>query len=132
VILLDVGESIARNGTQDLEKTVQFVTKLAQQQILLNGGELGIVLFGTQGTNNELEQDGYSNVTVLSPIRRPTVPMLRKIEDITPERANADCISSHVMKSNQISHVLTVFPNGITVITFSEIFGYFPVCVFLK
>lgn len=55
--------------------------------------EVAIVLFGTQGTQNDLASGGgYSNITVLSPMGPPSVDMLLKLEEVSPGRAQADCM----------------------------------------
>lgn len=56
--------------------------------------ELALVLFGTDSTNNPLDQDGqYQNITVHRHLMLPDFELLEEIENqIHPESQQADCI----------------------------------------
>lgn len=56
--------------------------------------ELALVLFGTDSTKNQLDQDGqYQNITVHRHLMIPDFELLEEIENqIHPESQQADCI----------------------------------------
>lgn len=63
--------------------------------------EVAVILFGTQGTKNDLASTGgYQNITVLFPLDNPTVEMLMQIEEVTPGRAQADCMYSEIFSQS--------------------------------
>ena len=59
--------------------------------------ELGLVLFGTDSTDNQLDHDGqYQNITVHRKLMIPDFELLEEIEhQIHPQSQQADCIFSH-------------------------------------
>ena len=56
--------------------------------------ELAVVLFGTDSTKNQLDQDDqYQNITVHRHLMVPDFELLEEIENqIHPESQQADCI----------------------------------------
>lgn len=56
--------------------------------------EIALVLFGTDSTNNPLEQeDQYQNITIHRKLMMPDFELLEEIENqIHPENSQADCI----------------------------------------
>lgn len=53
--------------------------------------EVGLILFGTEDTKNDLAADGYNHVVVLRDIITPDVEFLRQVENIRPGGADGDC-----------------------------------------
>lgn len=90
-MVIDVGRSMgeaAHSEVTGLENAKKAVRLYIQQKLLFpRQDELGLVLCGTKGTNNQLNeaQDGFEHVTVFSQLESPTVKMLEKIEDIETE-----------------------------------------------
>ena len=64
-----------------------------------NKDELGLVLFGTETTNNQLDHDGqYQNITVHRKLMIPDFKLLEEIEhQIHPQSEQADCIFSQTI-----------------------------------
>lgn len=54
--------------------------------------EVGLILFGTQETKNDLAADGYSHVVVLRDLVTPDVDLLREVEKIRPGDCDGDCM----------------------------------------
>jgi ATP-dependent DNA helicase 2 subunit 2 len=103
VILLDVGLGMTKGkkSTELLEGAIKAVTLLVQQKILYSSkDELGLVLFGTNKTQNELAEggrEGYENINVMYNILPPNLQLLRDIESITPGDAEADFIAALIV-----------------------------------
>ncbi len=59
-----------------------------------NKDEVGLVLFGTDGTKNGLAKDGqYENITVHRHLMMPDFELLEEIEsELQPGGQQADCI----------------------------------------
>lgn len=95
VIILDVGigmtKTMGKSGPTYLEAAIKAINLLVQQKMLFGKhDEIGLVLFGTQETNNQLSADGYENISVVHSITTPDLDLLRLIEKIEPGNAEAD------------------------------------------
>eukprot|EP01102_Stenamoeba_stenopodia_P012456 TRINITY_DN3947_c0_g2_i1.p1 TRINITY_DN3947_c0_g2~~TRINITY_DN3947_c0_g2_i1.p1 ORF type:complete len:754 (+),score=228.50 TRINITY_DN3947_c0_g2_i1:208-2469(+) len=98
VIILDVGKTMCEGSSVRLEGAVKAVTLLVQQKLLFGPkDEIGVVLFGTKGTKNHLEADGYNNITTLRDIVIPDLALLKKIEEIKGEGARADFMDALIL-----------------------------------
>ena len=55
--------------------------------------EVGLVLFGTEGTANHLSDDGYEKITEARPVAPVNLDLIKHIKtDIKPGPQSADCI----------------------------------------
>ena len=65
-VLVDVGEGMVRGGRM-LRAASLLETLLKQKLLFAPSDEVAIVLFGTEETQNELNEQGgdYENITVL-------------------------------------------------------------------
>ncbi|KAM3607137.1 uncharacterized protein V6R79_002183 [Siganus canaliculatus] len=96
VLCMDVGFSMSNSypGEEspfDLAKKI--VQKYVQRQVFAETkDELALVLFGTDSTKNQLDQDGqYQNITVHRQLRMPDFELLEEIENqIHPQNQQAD------------------------------------------
>ncbi|TMW56844.1 hypothetical protein Poli38472_006854 [Pythium oligandrum] len=103
VVLLDAGASMCtplrerhdvkfkehKALTTRFDAAVAAVESLYQQKLFFKPkDEVGVVLFGTEETSNQLNEDQgedeYTNVTVLSDIDTPTLSVCEKLQTITP------------------------------------------------
>jgi ATP-dependent DNA helicase 2 subunit 2 len=107
VIILDVGLSMTKEkkSTELLEAAIKAAFLLVQQKLI--GGakdEIGLVLFGTHETRNELAEshEGYENITVLRNITTPDLELLRQIENITPGDRDGDFISALIVAMDML------------------------------
>jgi ATP-dependent DNA helicase 2 subunit 2 len=78
---------------------------------------VGLILFGTQETKNDLAGDGYSHVVVLRDVITPDVDLLTDIEKIRPGGSDGDCtywIMPHVERgmSNHVTAVVDALVVG--------------------
>lgn len=99
VIILDVGSTMSPGGnTTPLEGAVSAVNLFVQQKMLFKPkDEVGVVLFGTEETDNPLEDHGYENISVLRDIGTPDLDLLRDIEAIAPNKASGDFIDALIV-----------------------------------
>ncbi|KAL0478129.1 X-ray repair cross-complementing protein [Acrasis kona] len=92
VILLDVGKSMGLHSNevfQDCKKAVELMIKMKIRATPKD--ELGIVLVGSQNTENELnneDEDEYKNIQVLCPISNVSLDMSRELSEVTVEPNN--------------------------------------------
>nr|XP_058950192.1 X-ray repair cross-complementing protein 5-like [Pocillopora verrucosa] len=104
VIILDVGPSMCQalpGHSTSLEISVKAVNMIVQRKMFANTkDEFALVLFGTEGTSNQLnESDGeYENITVARRLGLPDLELLRFIHDqITPGNVETDFIDAIVV-----------------------------------
>lgn len=112
VLLLDIGFSMTKD-TEALRTCLKTATLLIQNEVtclpslpycldsllimqILYGSkqtEMALLLFGSSSTQNHLQDDGYKHISVLSEFLKPSVDMLKMIDNITPSigGSNADC-----------------------------------------
>lgn len=84
--------------TSGLEQAVKAVELLVQQKLMHpSRDELGLVLFGTRETHNQLSEDGYQHITVAREIMGADIDLLRYISTITPEGADGDFIDALIV-----------------------------------
>eukprot|EP01094_Clydonella_sp_ATCC50884_P012155 TRINITY_DN2207_c0_g1_i1.p1 TRINITY_DN2207_c0_g1~~TRINITY_DN2207_c0_g1_i1.p1 ORF type:complete len:785 (-),score=247.92 TRINITY_DN2207_c0_g1_i1:306-2513(-) len=104
VILLDVGASMTAGGTSRLEAAVKAVHMLVQQKILFKPkDDIGVVLFGSEETNNDLSSVGYQHVNVTRHLCVPDIGLLREIEQITPGGQSADFIDALIVAMDMLN-----------------------------
>lgn len=88
-----------------LEHALKVVTLLIQQKLLFQSKQdlMGLVLFGTDETNNRLSQDGfYEHITVVKELSKPDLEMIRFIDQINPEGAQGDFIDALIVALDMI------------------------------
>nr|QDO16475.1 ATP-dependent DNA helicase 2 subunit KU80 [Crypthecodinium cohnii] len=129
ILLIDVGDTMCRQkmsaGSELVSKAdvaMSLAKTLAQQKMLfLPRSELGIVFFGTTGTVNNLERDGYQNVTVAydGVLRSPDLPMVQYLMKHPDGGAASDAVNGLIvtldlliqrtrdMKCTRTIHLLT-------------------------
>ncbi|XP_076026110.1 X-ray repair cross-complementing protein 5-like [Genypterus blacodes] len=103
VLCMDVGFSMSNSApgeesTFDLAKKV--TQKFVQRQVFAETkDELALVLFGTDATDNPLNEDGdYQNITVHRHLTIPDFDLLEEIENqIHPESQQADWLDALVV-----------------------------------
>ncbi|XP_041663738.1 X-ray repair cross-complementing protein 5 [Cheilinus undulatus] len=103
VLCMDVGFSMSNSAPGeeshfDLAKKV--IQKFVQRQVFAETkDELALVLFGTDSTNNPLDQDDqYQNITVHRQLKIPDFELLEEIENqIHPENSQADWLDALVV-----------------------------------
>uniref|UniRef100_A0AAQ5YBN0 X-ray repair cross-complementing protein 5 n=1 Tax=Amphiprion ocellaris TaxID=80972 RepID=A0AAQ5YBN0_AMPOC len=106
---MDVGFSMSNSAPGEeppFELAKKVIQKFVQRQVFAETkDELALVLFGTDATNNPLDQDDqYQNITVHRHLMIPDFELLVEIENqIHPENQQADCILS---KCNRLNIVL--------------------------
>uniref|UniRef100_A0A8C1MB17 X-ray repair cross-complementing protein 5 n=1 Tax=Cyprinus carpio TaxID=7962 RepID=A0A8C1MB17_CYPCA len=98
VLCMDVGFSMSNSepGQEPpFEQAKKVIQKFVQRQVFAeNKDEVGLVLFGTDGTKNRLAKDGqYENITVHRHLMMPDFELLEEIEsELQPGGQQADCI----------------------------------------
>uniref|UniRef100_A0A8C5B6M9 X-ray repair cross-complementing protein 5 n=1 Tax=Gadus morhua TaxID=8049 RepID=A0A8C5B6M9_GADMO len=101
VLCMDVGSCMSSSDQEPpFEQAKKVVQKFVQRQVFAeNKDELGLVLFGTETTNNQLDHDGqYQNITVHRKLMIPDFKLLEEIEhQIHPQSEQADCIFSQTI-----------------------------------
>jgi len=129
ILLVDVGDSMCRQkmsaGSELVAKAdvaMSLAKTLAQQKMLfLPRSELGVVFFGTAGTVNNLERDGYEHVTVAYDgiLRSPDLPMVQYLMKHPDGGAASDAVNGLIvtldlliqrtrdMKCTRTIHLLT-------------------------
>uniref|UniRef100_A0A8D0EYU9 X-ray repair cross-complementing protein 5 n=1 Tax=Strix occidentalis caurina TaxID=311401 RepID=A0A8D0EYU9_STROC len=100
VLCLDVGftmSSSAPGEESSLKQAKKIMMKFVQRQVFAESkDEVAVVLFGTDGTRNDLASgDQYQNITVHRSLMLPDSDLLEDIQDvIKPGSEQADCILS--------------------------------------
>ncbi|KAF7653430.1 hypothetical protein LDENG_00083020 [Lucifuga dentata] len=103
VLCMDVGFSMSNSAPAEeppFELAKKIVQKFVQRQVFSETkDELALVLFGTDSTKNQLDQDGsYQNITVHRRLMMPDFELLEEIEhQIHPESQQADWLDALVV-----------------------------------
>ncbi|KAK0149506.1 X-ray repair cross-complementing protein 5 [Merluccius polli] len=108
---MDVGSSMSACPDQEtpFEQARKVVQKFVQRQVFAeNKDELGLVLFGTDATKNQLDHDGqYQNITVHRKLMIPDFELLEEIEhQIHPQSQQADWLDALVVSMDLIQKEL--------------------------
>ncbi|KAH8103255.1 SPOC domain-like protein [Phellopilus nigrolimitatus] len=104
MFLIDVSPSMAKLRRDssvemtNLQWSLQFVL-LKIQEMIYHGRkteQCGVVLFGTEGTDNIISNrsGGYDNVTEFIPIAQPNAATLAKIQALQPSTVNGDPVDA--------------------------------------
>lgn len=111
VLCLDVGPSMNTSldgGETALEKSITVARQITQQKMFAGSKDLlGLVLFGTADTDNELASDGegYDNITVAYRPAQPNVDFLRFLtSQVNPGGVSADFIDAIVVALDVLVH----------------------------
>ncbi|KAM9548730.1 X-ray repair cross-complementing protein 5 isoform 4-T4 [Guaruba guarouba] len=103
VLCLDVGftmSSSAPDEESSLEQAKKVMTKFVQRQVFAESkDEVAVVLFGTDGTRNDLaSRDQYQNITVHRSLMLPDFDLLEDIQDvIKPGSEQADFLDAIIV-----------------------------------
>ncbi|NXI50389.1 XRCC5 protein, partial [Chloroceryle aenea] len=103
VLCLDVGftmSSSAPGEESSLEQAKKIMTKFVQRQVFSESkDEVAVVLFGTDGTRNDLATgDQYQNITVHRSLMLPDFGLLEDIQDvIKPGSDQADFLDAIIV-----------------------------------
>uniref|UniRef100_A0A672QJR2 X-ray repair cross-complementing protein 5 n=1 Tax=Sinocyclocheilus grahami TaxID=75366 RepID=A0A672QJR2_SINGR len=103
VLCMDVGFSMSNSepGQEpSFEQAKKVIQKFVQRQVFAeNKDEVGLVLFGTDGTKNGLAKDGqYENITVHRHLMMPDFELLEEIEsELQPGGQQADWLDALVV-----------------------------------
>uniref|UniRef100_A0AAQ5XCT2 VWFA domain-containing protein n=1 Tax=Amphiprion ocellaris TaxID=80972 RepID=A0AAQ5XCT2_AMPOC len=103
VLCMDVGFSMSNSAPGEeppFELAKKVIQKFVQRQVFAETkDELALVLFGTDATNNPLDQDDqYQNITVHRHLMIPDFELLVEIENqIHPENQQADWLDALVV-----------------------------------
>ncbi|XP_041806017.1 X-ray repair cross-complementing protein 5 [Chelmon rostratus] len=103
VLCMDVGFSMSNSAPGEephFELAKKVIQKFVQRQVFAETkDELALVLFGTDSTKNQLDQDGqYQNITVHRHLMIPDFELLEEIENqIHPESQQADWMDALVV-----------------------------------
>uniref|UniRef100_A0A8C7LLL7 X-ray repair cross-complementing protein 5 n=1 Tax=Oncorhynchus mykiss TaxID=8022 RepID=A0A8C7LLL7_ONCMY len=98
VLCLDVGFSMSNSATGQeppFQQAKKVIQKFVQRQVFAeNKDELGLVLFGSDNTKNNLAKDDqYQNISVHRHLMIPNFELLEEIQnDVQPGSQQADCI----------------------------------------
>uniref|UniRef100_A0A8C5C3L5 X-ray repair cross-complementing protein 5 n=2 Tax=Gadus morhua TaxID=8049 RepID=A0A8C5C3L5_GADMO len=110
VLCMDVGSCMSSSDQEPpFEQAKKVVQKFVQRQVFAeNKDELGLVLFGTETTNNQLDHDGqYQNITVHRKLMIPDFKLLEEIEhQIHPQSEQADWLDALVVSMDLIQKEL--------------------------
>ncbi|NXE72628.1 XRCC5 protein, partial [Cochlearius cochlearius] len=103
VLCLDVGFTMSNSASGEessLEQAKKVMTKFVQRQVFAESkDEVAVVLFGTDGTRNELASgDQYQNITVHRSLMLPDFDLLEDIQDvIKPGSEQADFLDAIIV-----------------------------------
>ncbi|NWR69167.1 XRCC5 protein, partial [Centropus unirufus] len=103
VLCLDVGFTMSNSPSGEessLEQAKKVMTKFVQRQIFAESkDEIAVVLFGTDGTKNDLaSEDQYQNITVHRSLMLPDFDLLEDIQDvIKPGSEQADFLDAIIV-----------------------------------
>ncbi|KAG7266059.1 hypothetical protein CRUP_006989, partial [Coryphaenoides rupestris] len=110
ILCMDVGFSMSTPDPESpFEQAKKVVQKFVQRQVFAeNKDELGLVLFGTDATNNQLAHDGqYQNITVHRKLMVPDFELLEEIEhQVHPQSQHADWLDALVVSMDLIQKEL--------------------------
>ncbi|NXC81044.1 XRCC5 protein, partial [Cercotrichas coryphoeus] len=87
VLCLDVGLTMSSSfpgEESSLDQAKKIMTKFVQRQVFAESkDEVAVVLFGTNGTSNDLaSEDQYQNITVRRSLQLPDFDLLEDIQDV--------------------------------------------------
>ncbi|KAM9977506.1 hypothetical protein ACTFIR_011373 [Dictyostelium discoideum] len=109
VVILDIGlgmtskDSDGTTTTSSIEDALRSVTLLYQQKLIYGKkDQLGLVLIGTKGTKNNLQDDGYQHITVVSDIEEPSIETLKYLENLAPGESKGDVIDSLIVAMDML------------------------------
>ena len=78
-----------QSAIQTIDKSIEFTTQF------LATDEMGIVLYGTEETNHDLDEEAFPHITTFNQIERCSLAMLTKLSDIaTTENTNGDAVKA--------------------------------------
>ncbi|NWS68526.1 XRCC5 protein, partial [Crotophaga sulcirostris] len=103
VLCLDVGFMMSNSASGEessLEQAKQVMTKFVQRQVFAESkDEVAVVLFGTDGTRNDLASgDQYQHITVHRSLMLPDFDLLEDIQDvIKPGSEQADFLDAIIV-----------------------------------
>ncbi|NXO50632.1 XRCC5 protein, partial [Aramus guarauna] len=103
VLCLDVGFAMSNSAPGEessLEQAKKIMTKFVQRQVFAESkDEVAVVLFGTNGTRNDLASgDQYQNITVHRSLMLPDFDLLEDIQDvIKPGSEQADFLDAIIV-----------------------------------
>ncbi|KAM9287265.1 X-ray repair cross-complementing protein 5 isoform 3-T3 [Morus bassanus] len=103
VLCLDVGCNMSNSASDEessLEQAKKVMTKFVQRQVFAESkDEVAVVLFGTDGTRNDLASgDQYQNITVHRSLMLPDFDLLEDIQDvIKPGSKEADFLDAIIV-----------------------------------
>ncbi|XP_069717478.1 X-ray repair cross-complementing protein 5 [Phaenicophaeus curvirostris] len=103
VLCLDVGFTMSNSASGEessLEQAKKIMTKFVQRQVFAESkDEVAVVLFGTDGTRNDLaSEDQYQNITVHRSLMLPDFDLLEDIQDlIKPGSEQADFLDAIIV-----------------------------------
>ncbi|NWY76395.1 XRCC5 protein, partial [Erithacus rubecula] len=103
VLCLDVGLTMSSSspaGESSLDQAKKIMTKFVQRQVFAESkDEVAVVLFGTNGTSNDLASgDQYQNITVHRSLQLPDFDLLEDIQDvIKPGSEQADFLDAIIV-----------------------------------
>ncbi|KAM6132006.1 X-ray repair cross-complementing protein 5 isoform 5-T5 [Phoenicopterus ruber ruber] len=103
VLCLDVGFTMSNSASGEessLEQAKRVMTKFVQRQVFAESkDEVAVVLFGTDGTRNNLASgDQYQNITVHRSLMLPDFDLLEDIQDvIKPGSEQADFLDAIIV-----------------------------------
>ncbi|NXP48254.1 XRCC5 protein, partial [Heliornis fulica] len=103
VLCLDVGFTMSSSSPDEessLEQAKKIMTKFVQRQVFAETkDEVAVVLFGTDGTRNDLASgDQYRNITVHRSLMLPDFDLLENIQDvIKPGSEQADFLDAIIV-----------------------------------
>ncbi|CAL8240942.1 unnamed protein product [Merluccius merluccius] len=111
VLCMDVGSSMSASPDPEspFQQARKVLQKFVQRQVFAeNKDELGLVLFGTDATENQLDHDGqYQNITVHRKLMVPDFELLEEIEhQIHPQSQQADWLDALVVSMDLIQKEL--------------------------
>lgn len=102
VVIIDVGASMGKSldGKPKLSTAIEATKLLIQQKLLLTKShEVGIVLLGSEETDNNLAESygGYENISILQELDVPTSDSMLLVSSLEPSRVSADILDSIVV-----------------------------------
>uniref|UniRef100_A0A672V7U3 X-ray repair cross-complementing protein 5 n=1 Tax=Strigops habroptila TaxID=2489341 RepID=A0A672V7U3_STRHB len=103
ILCLDVGFTMSSSAPGEecsLEQAKKIMTKFVQRQVFAESkDEIAVVLFGTDGTRNDLaSRDQYQNITVHRSLMLPDFDLLEDIQDvIKPGSEQADFLDAIIV-----------------------------------
>nr|XP_009939224.1 PREDICTED: X-ray repair cross-complementing protein 5 [Opisthocomus hoazin] len=103
VLCLDVGFTMGNSASDEessLEQAKRVMAKFVQRQVFAESkDEVAVVLFGTDGTRNDLaSEDQYQNITIHRSLMLPDFDLLEDIQDvIKPGSEQADFLDAIIV-----------------------------------